>query len=123
MADNMTAGKKLIDPAPIISKLADRALVAKGVECSLLRDVIDLLMAAEDVADIYVANNWVPVTERPPEERGCYFVTVRHWHDGEPVTREAYWNGVDWLSCERRHEITPRVTHWRLMPDPYMEVL
>lgn len=54
MADNMTAGKKLIDPAPIICKLADRALLAKGVECSLLRDVIDLLMAAEDVADRYV---------------------------------------------------------------------
>ena len=122
MADNMTVGKKLIDPAPIICRLADRALHAKGLECSLLRDFIDLLMAAEDEADIYVGDKWTPTAERQPEVAGCYYVTVRHWLDGEPVTREAYWNGVDWLSCERRHELTPRVTHWRLMPDPYMEV-
>lgn len=37
---------KLIDPAPIIKKLADRCLVAKGVECSILGEVIDLLKAA-----------------------------------------------------------------------------
>lgn len=37
---------KLIDPAPIIKKLAERCLVTKGIECSILGEVIDLLKAA-----------------------------------------------------------------------------
>lgn len=61
---------------------------------------------------------WIPVSERPPEEKGCYLVTVKHWLDGKPVTREAFWNGADWLSCEKRVEITPRVTNWQPLPEP-----
>ena len=61
---------------------------------------------------------WIPVTERPPKERGCYLVTVKHWLDGKPVTREAKWNGADWLSCYKAEELTPRVTHWMPLPEP-----
>jgi hypothetical protein len=60
---------------------------------------------------------WQPVFAGNPERKGCYLVTVRHWIDGVPVVREAFWNGVDWLSCERRHEITPRVTAWMPLPE------
>lgn len=60
---------------------------------------------------------WKPVLAGNPGRKGCYLVTVRHWLDVAPVSREAFWNGVDWLSCERRHEITPRVTHWMPLPD------
>lgn len=60
---------------------------------------------------------WQPVSTGNPERKGCYLVTVHHWLDGAPVAREAFWNGVDWLSCERRHEITPRVTHWMPLPE------
>lgn len=60
---------------------------------------------------------WIPFSERPPEERGCYIVAVKHWYDGKPVTREAFWNGADWLSCEKKVEITPRVTHWQPLPE------
>lgn len=60
---------------------------------------------------------WIPV-EKSPKEKGCYLVAVRHWYDGRPVTREAFWNGADWLSCEKRREITPRVTHWMPLPEP-----
>lgn len=60
---------------------------------------------------------WQPVLAGNPERKGCYLVTVRHWIDGAPVVREAFWNGVDWLSCERRHEITPRVTAWMPLPE------
>ena len=38
--------KKAIDPAPVIKKLADRCLKAKGLECSIIGSVIDLLKAA-----------------------------------------------------------------------------
>ena len=63
---------------------------------------------------------WIPFSD-PPKEKGCYFVTVKHWLDGNPVAREAYWNGADWLSCEKKQEITPRVTHWMPMPEPPKE--
>ena len=63
---------------------------------------------------------WIPVSD-PPKESGCYLTAVKHWLDGKPVTREAFWNSVDWLSCERRHEITPRVTHWMPLPEPPKE--
>lgn len=62
-------------------------------------------------------SEWISVRE-PPAEKGCYIVAVKHWLDGRPVSREAFWNSVDWLSCERRHEITPRVTHWMPLPSP-----
>lgn len=62
------------------------------------------------------AVKWIPVSE-PPKESGCYLVTVKHWLDGKPVSREAFWNSEDWLSCERRQEITPRVTHWMPLPE------
>lgn len=66
-------------------------------------------------------NRFIPVSERPPKKRGCYLVSVKHWYDGKPVTREAFWNGADWLSCEKRVEITPRVTHWMQLPEPPKE--
>ena len=78
------------------------------------------------IADGLIANGvtiqpWIPAME-PPKERDCYLVTVKHWLDGKPVSREAYWNGVDWLSCYKRDELTPRVTHWMPLPDGPREV-
>lgn len=69
-------------------------------------------------ADVEQVRRWILVSEKMPKERGCYLVTVKHWCDGKPVTREAFWNGADWLSCEKRVEITPRVTHWMPLPEP-----
>ena len=45
---------KVIDPAPIIKKLADRCLVAKGLECSILGELIDALRAAPAVDAVEV---------------------------------------------------------------------
>lgn len=72
-----------------------------------------------------MGNTWIPCSERPPEESGCYLVAVKRWYDGKPITREAVWNGADWISCEKwiRMEITPRVTHWMPLPEPPEEVL
>ena len=63
---------------------------------------------------------WSPVDESP-KGKGCYIVAVNHWLDGNPVTREAYWNGCDWLSCDKKRELTPRVTHWMPLPEPPKE--
>ena len=61
---------------------------------------------------------WTPISGGNPKEKGCYLTTVKHWVDGKPVVREAYWNGTDWLSCDKRREITPRVTQWMPLPEP-----
>lgn len=81
-------------------------------------DLIERLTAENAVLREKQLNQlWEPVFAGNPERKGCYLVTVNHWLDGNPVVREAFWNGVDWLSCERRHEITPRVTHWMPLPE------
>lgn len=79
----------------------------------------------EYIADILLDNGvtvqeWIPVTESPTGN-GYYIVVVNHWFDGEPVVREAYWNGCDWLSCEKKRELTPRVTYWMPLPEPPKE--
>ena len=77
-----------------------------------------------DIADHLISHGvtvqeWISVKDRQPNNKGCYLLTVKHWFDGEPVVREAYWNGKDWFSCDdRRYKITPRVTHWMLLPQP-----
>ena len=77
---------------------------------------------AERYADHLIANGvtiqrWIPVTELPPR-KGCYLVTVRHWCDGKPVTREAYYTCSGWISCERGQDITERVMYWMPLPLP-----
>ena len=86
--------------------------------CAILREAADMieLLTAENAA-LREKQRWQPVSTGNPERKGCYLVTVHHWLDGAPVVREAFWNGVDWLSCERRREITPRVTHWMPLPE------
>ena len=76
----------------------------------------------EYIADTLLDNGvtvqeWIPVNENP-KWKGCYIVVVNHWVDGKPVAREAYWNGCDWLSCDKKLELTPRVTHWMPLPEP-----
>lgn len=64
-------------------------------------------------------SEWISVKDRLPERKGCYLATVRHWVDCKPVVREIFWNGTDWLSCEKRLEVSPkRVTHWMPLPEP-----
>ena len=83
----------------------------KGYDCTF-----------EQAADCLIAKGvtvqeWISVNENP-KWKGCYIVVVNHWVDGKPVAREAYWNGCDWLSCDKKLELTPRVTHWMPIPQP-----
>lgn len=97
-----------------------------GCKCFRYGDCLERLVAdAAELIERLTAENaalrekpqWQPVLAGNPERKGCYLVAVHHWFDGKPVVREAFWNGADWLSCERRHEITPRVTHWMPLPE------
>lgn len=81
--------------------------------CAMVRGIVDAL-----IANGVTVQEWISVDDRQPNNKGCYLLTVKHWFDGEPVVREAYWNGKDWFSCDdRRYKITPRVTHWMLLPE------
>ena len=48
--------KKLIDPVHIIEKLAQRCLAAKGLECCVLGEVIDMVKAAPAVEAVKVVH-------------------------------------------------------------------
>ena len=91
------------------------------------RFVYDEWYGNGDIAEKLISNGvtvqeWISVDDRQPNNKGCYLLTVKHWFDGEPVVREACWNGKDWFSCDdRRYKITPRVTHWMLLPEPAEE--
>ena len=88
------------------------------------RFVYDEWYGNGDIAEKLISNGvtvqeWISVDDRQPNNKGCYLLTVKHWFDGEPVVREACWNGKDWFSCDdRRYKITPRVTHWMPLPNP-----
>ena len=88
------------------------------------RFVYDEWYGNGDIAEKLISNGvtvqeWISVDDRQPNNKGCYLLTVKHWFDGEPVVREACWNGKDWFSCDdRRYKITPRVTHWMPIPNP-----
>ena len=43
--------KKIINPQPIIENLTARCLTAKGVECSILGEVIEMLQVAPDLGE------------------------------------------------------------------------
>ena len=81
-------------------------------------DVDALAIAQHLIAHGVTVQEWISVDDRQPNNKGCYLLTVKHWFDGEPVVREACWNGKDWFSCDdRRYKITPRVTHWMPLPN------
>ena len=107
---------KVIDPAPIIKNLADRCLVAKGLECSILGELIDALRAAPAV-DAKQEQRWIPVSERLPKYN-TFVIVFAEGIVGEAVLDDAdywYWAGTD----EYASEIN--VTHWMPLPEPPKE--
>ena len=52
---------KIIDPAPVIKRLANRCLAVKGMECTILGEVIDMLRAEPTVDAVEVVHGrWKP---------------------------------------------------------------
>lgn len=102
--------KKTIDPEPIIEELAARRLRTKGMECSLLGEVIDILRAAPDISV-----RWIPVEDHKPKD----FVSVLGYmtNAGEfPSVRECYAVGRGFF-FPALDEVNP-VSHWMEMPEP-----
>jgi hypothetical protein len=122
--------KKVIDPQPIINELAQRCLKAKGLECSLLGEVIDMLKAAPAVYNApYLATEeafkhgyekgyeagkpkWIPVTERLPEAGKCVLI----YSEKGKVAEGQYTVTQDWAQF-RWSATKVKVTHWMPLPE------
>lgn len=118
MAETMTAGKKLINPAPVIAKLADMALQAKGRECSLLGIVIDMLRSAPDATDNNVGCKWIPVTERLPDKMGQYICQYVFGDQTEYPFYQVLWyfTAIEKPHFQHEGSMGLRVTHWMPLP-------
>ena len=66
-------------------------------------------------ADVEPVNRWISTDQ--PEKRGRYLVVEQNWLNKLNV-QEAKWNGEDWLTVEKKREITPRVIYWMPLPEP-----
>lgn len=58
-------------------------------------------------------DRWIPVTERLPEEEGCYLVTIKNDHERR-YSKTAWYSGDGWFA---RQDIIA----WRSTPEPYKE--
>lgn len=88
--------------------------------------------SCEEMADYLIANGvmvqqWVPVSERPPEEEGRYIVIACDercscgegiWYDTVEVEAEYYDGEWLWNANGTEYDITCFVTHWTPLPQP-----
>ena len=70
----------------------------------------------EQIAELRSAQEWIPVTERLPEESGMYIITANDGH----AQRVSF---VQWQKKNRMWNLTGarsywRVTHWQPLPQP-----
>ena len=70
----------------------------------------------EQIAEFRSVQEWIPVTERLPEESGMYIITANDGH----AQRVSF---VQWQKKNRIWNLTGarsywRVTHWQPMPQP-----
>ena len=77
---------------------------AKGIEPLQYIEIIP-------AADVAPVQEWIPVTERLPEEEGLYLVAVVNDHERR-YSKTAWYHGHgNWF-------LHQKVTHWMLLPEP-----
>ena len=72
------------------------------------------------INNITPADRWVSTDKGQPRDPGMYLVVKRNWL-GKLAVQGARWNGEDWLTPEKRIEITPRVIFYMPLPEPPKE--
>ena len=69
---------------------------------------------AESIINAEPYSDWIPVTERLPEENGCYLVSVKNDHERR-YSKTAWFGKDTWFA---RQDIIA----WMPLPEPYKEV-
>ena len=69
------------------------------------------------INNVAPADRWVSTDKGQPKDPGMYLVVKQDWL-GKLSILEARWNGEDWLTPEKRREITPRVIFYMPLPEP-----
>ena len=75
--------------------------------------VLAQLIDAQDT--IHPEPHWTPVTERPPEESGCYLVSVKNDHKRR-YSKTAWFEKDTWFARQD-------VIAWMPLPEPYKEMM
>ena len=72
---------KIIDPAPVIKRLANRCLAVKGMECTILGELIDMLHAAPgiDAVEVVPCQNCTNHTEVACPENKVWCKKLRRY--------------------------------------------
>ena len=69
------------------------------------------------INNVAPADRWVSTDKGQPKDHGMYLVVKQDWL-GKLSILETRWNGEDWLTPEKRREITPRVIFYMPLPEP-----
>ena len=75
---------------------------------------VSMLMEIDEQPTITPESHWIPVTERLPEESGCYLVSVKNDHERR-YSKTAWFEKGVWFARQD-------VIAWRELPEPYKGV-
>jgi hypothetical protein len=79
----------------------------------------EIMSAMEEYADQFRVNEWIPVSERLPENRK---VVLIHWaYEGRELTTSGSYNhdGQYW---QHGNATQMKVTHWMPLPEPPKQI-
>ena len=78
------------------------------IHCESQEEQDEVKMALQNIP------HWIPVTERLPEESGCYLVSVKNDHKRR-YSKTAWFGKDTWFARQD-------VIAWMPLPEPYKEV-
>ena len=106
-----------------VYKLAVGIVSCLEHDANLLKAIDELPSVQPETNCSEIPNNWIPCSERLPDKRGDYLVTLRG--NGEPWVEIALWNetfGGRWqmvLYNDVDYSDISNVIAWMPLPEPY----
>ena len=91
--------------------MTDRELIEKAVRAYWNEKEANRLMAT--------IPEWIPVSERLPDERGLYLITFGKY-DSVLDAHEAHYVNGEWLMLDHSYKFKT-VRAWMPLPEPYRE--
>lgn len=77
---------------------------------------MDYAVAIDEVVKALEAQEWIPCSERLPEEIGTYLVTLDYKEHGTGITTLWFHGSLGW-----DYRVADVVTAWMPLPEPYRE--